>query len=154
MVKLCECGCGKPAPIATRTHRRWDHIKGQPKRFIKGHHTRGANNPNFGGYFTRKHGMAGTPEHYAYCAAKFRCTNPKSKGWPDYGGRGIKFLFTSFEQFLAALGPRPEGKLPNGKALYSLDRFPNNDGNYEPGNVRWATWSEQQSNQRRQKRAA
>jgi hypothetical protein len=56
-----------------------------------------------------------------------------------YGGRGIKFLFTSFEQFLAELGPRPSGM--------SLDRI-ENDGNYEPGNVRWATRSEQVQNRR------
>lgn len=36
-VKLCECGCGQPAPIATRTHSRYGWIKGEPKRFIRGH---------------------------------------------------------------------------------------------------------------------
>ncbi len=85
---------------------------------------------------------APTPEHIAYRHAKGRCSNPTDVAWKDYGGRGIKFLFTSFEQFFAELGPRPEGK--------SLDRI-NNDGNYEPGNVRWATHSEQVKNQRRRK---
>jgi hypothetical protein len=65
----------------------------------------------------------------------------------NYGARGIRFLFTSFEEFFAELGPRPEGKDANGKALCSLDRK-NNDGHYQPGNVRWATASEQRSNQR------
>lgn len=36
-VKLCECGCGEPAPIATKTNNRWGHVQGQPVRFIRGH---------------------------------------------------------------------------------------------------------------------
>jgi hypothetical protein len=82
---------------------------------------------------------AGTPEYQAYQDAKKRCTIPTNKNWSGYGGRGIKFLFTSFEQFFAELGRRPEGK--------TLDRI-NNDGNYEPGNVRWATPLEQIHNRR------
>jgi hypothetical protein len=97
-----------------------------------------------------RHGMTlggkQTPEYVAWHDAKQRCTNPNdARHWKDYGGRGIKFLFTSFEQFFAELGSRPEGK--------TLDRI-NNDGNYEPGNVRWATQSEQNKNQRRRKQAA
>jgi hypothetical protein len=56
-------------------------------------------------------------------------------------GRGIRFLFNSFEQFLQELGAKP-------KPEYTLERK-NNDGNYEPGNVRWATRKEQQQNVRR-----
>lgn len=66
-------------------------------------------------------------------------TNSNASNWGKYGARGIKFLFTSFEQFFAELGPRPEGM--------SLDRI-ENDGNYEVGNVRWATLEEQNSNRR------
>jgi hypothetical protein len=80
--------------------------------------------------------MSGSREYRSYQAAKFRCSNPKCCKWQYYGGRGIKFLFTSFEQFFAELGPRPTGT--------TLDRI-ENDGNYEPGNVRWATWHEQRS---------
>jgi hypothetical protein len=81
------------------------------------------------------------PEYAAFHKAKHRCTNPNSCKWKDYGERGIRFLFTSFEQFLAEIGPRPEGK-------FSLDRI-DNDGNYEPGNVRWATMKEQMANKKR-----
>jgi hypothetical protein len=77
-----------------------------------------------------------TPEYISYRNAKARCRDLHN---PYHGGRGIKFLFVSFEQFYAELGPRPEGK--------TLDRI-NNDGNYEPGNVRWATKSEQAKNRR------
>lgn len=85
------------------------------------------------------HGMKGTPEYVAYHDAKNRCLETTHRAYKDYGGRGIKFLFTSFEQFLAEIGPRPPGK--------SLDRK-NNNGNYEPGNVRWATAVEQRNNRR------
>jgi hypothetical protein len=87
-----------------------------------------------------KHGRRQTLEYVAYQSAKKRCSNPKTAKWKYYGGRGIKFLFENFEQFYAELGDKPAG--------YTLDRI-NNDGHYEPGNVRWATWSVQQGNKRR-----
>jgi hypothetical protein len=59
---------------------------------------------------------------------------------PDYGGRGIQLRYTSFEQFLADVGPKPS---PG----HSLDRKDAN-GNYEPGNCRWATAKEQTFNRR------
>jgi hypothetical protein len=73
-----------------------------------------------------------------------RCTNPKHPNWKNYGGRGISVCDEwrhSFKAFLAHIGPRPSSE-------HSLDRYPNNDGNYEPGNVRWATRSQQRRNTR------
>ena len=46
-MKLCECGCGQPAPIATYTSEKYGWVKGQPKRFIHNHHHRGKRNVNF-----------------------------------------------------------------------------------------------------------
>jgi hypothetical protein len=86
-----------------------------------------------------RHGGRLTPEYTAYASAKNRCTNPKNTAFDRYGERGIKFKFTDFEHFLSVLGPRPEG--------HSLDRI-DVDGNYEPGNVRWATSKQQARNRR------
>jgi hypothetical protein len=80
---------------------------------------------------------------------KARCYNPKDTKYPDYGGRGIVMCDewrNSFEAFLADVGPRPAPGL-------SIDRI-DNDGNYEPGNVRWATHVVQQSNTRRNRHSA
>lgn len=140
-IKLCECGCGQPAPIAKGTDRRRGWIKGQPLRFILGHVALVAANKEKLVKANTTHGCWDTPEYVIYRAARSRCTNPKNKRWADYGGRGIKFLFTSFEQFFAELGPRPSPK-------HSIDRK-DNDGHYEPGNVRWATPVQQRANQRR-----
>jgi excisionase family DNA binding protein len=96
------------------------------------------------GHGHTRHGRI-TPEYSSYKASKQRCENPRTPRYSDYGGRSIRFLFTSFEQFYAELGPRPEPK-----RLYSVDRI-DNDGNYEPGNVKWSTRSEQQRNKRPRK---
>ncbi len=70
-----------------------------------------------------------------------RCTYPSMDRYPQYGGRGISICEQwrkSFESFLADVGRAPSPS-------HSLDRI-DNDGNYEPGNVRWATRSEQTLN--------
>lgn len=95
------------------------------------------------------HGMKGSREYSTWAAMLSRCRNPNVKEYPYYGGAGIRVCkrWLSFKNFLADLGLRPEGM--------SIDRFPNNEGNYEPGNCRWAT-PKQQANNRKppQKRKA
>lgn len=86
-----------------------------------------------------------TPEYRTWNYIITRCENPKSKNYPDYGGRGIRICPAwreSFETFLADVGPRPS-------AGHSIDRYPDVNGHYEPGNVRWATKKQQMRNTRR-----
>lgn len=127
----CLCDCGRTV-------------------IVKGKELRNGNNVSCGcwkrerlGDYARTHGMRGTPEYRSWKHAKERCFNPANKKYDDYGGRGIIMCMEwaqSFEAFYAHIGPRPPGT--------SLDRFPNNDGNYEPDNVRWATSSQQAYNRR------
>lgn len=93
------------------------------------------------------HGLSQTRTYEAWKHMIQRCTNPHAKHFSYYGGRGITVCerwLSSFENFLADMGERPPG--------LTLDRYPDNDGNYEPDNCRWATWTQQAANRR--KRAA
>ncbi len=95
------------------------------------------------GHLNRTHGMTRSPTYRSWESMKRRCTKETDPKYVDYGGRGIKVCerwLNSFESFLADLGERPERT--------TLDRFPNNDGDYEPGNCRWATIRQQSMNKR------
>lgn len=84
------------------------------------------------------------PEYRAYHSAKARCENPKNISYPRYGGKGIKFCFSSFDEFIAEIGNKPTPQ-------HSLDRI-DPQGNYKPGNVRWATDSLQSRNRKDRER--
>lgn len=81
-----------------------------------------------------------SPEFNVWCGMLARCENPKSHKFHRYGARGITVCerWHKFEHFLSDMGPRPSMR-------HTLDRQ-DNDGNYEPGNCRWATMREQQLN--------
>jgi hypothetical protein len=90
----------------------------------------------------RKHGMKGTPEYAAWHAMLSRCYNPNVKAFHNYGGRGITVCpewRSDFAAFYRCIGPKPAGA--------DLDRI-DNDGNYEPGNVRWTSRAENIRNSR------
>lgn len=126
----CECECGRVVEVST------------------GNLTSG--NSNSCGCLGRKHateaatthGLSKTATYRIWRAMIHRCENKNSSYYHRYGGRGVticKRWRASFENFLADMGSRPS-------ARHSIDRYPNNDGNYEPGNCRWATAREQSRN--------
>ncbi len=136
----CRCDCGKET-IVSRGRLRTGHTKScgclkaetDTRRTLKHGNAQGGTG-------------ASTPTYRSWLSMNQRCTNPKKKTWKHYGGRGITICErwrgeNGFQNFLADMGPRPAGM--------TLDRWPNNNGNYEPGNCRWATPSQQNRNQRR-----
>ena len=90
----------------------------------------------------RTHGMSETPTYRSWEAMIARCTRATDPGYARYGGRGIQVCdrWLSFAAFLLDMGERPDGT--------SLDRYPNQSGNYEPTNCRWGTAVQQTRNRR------
>jgi hypothetical protein len=130
---LCRCVCGTERPV------RESHLRSRASRSCGCVH-RGE--PRIS---RTQHGGYRSPEYRAWAHMIERCNNPDVPGYENYGGRGVRVCErwrNSFEDFLSDIGRRPSPR-------HSIDRFPNNDGNYEPDNCRWATPSEQMRNTRR-----
>lgn len=88
--------------------------------------------------------MRKSPEYQSWLNMRGRCLDPKNNRYFLYGGRGITVdpaWQHDFAAFFSHVGHKPTPK-------HSLDRHPNPDGHYEPGNVRWATPQEQRRNRR------
>lgn len=137
IVWRCLCDCGNETLVSTGRLRS-GHTQSCGCKKVDGPHP---SQKTHGHSFVD--GKA-TSEYNAWSSMKSRCLNPKAPNYKDYGGRGITVCerwLDSFENFLADMGPKPSPE-------HSLDRYPDNDGNYEPGNCRWADGVQQSSNKR------
>lgn len=119
----CLCDCGKEKLVSASSLRQGDSLScGCLQKEI-----------------VTLHGMSNSPEYDAWIQMKQRCYNSNSFNFERWGGRGIVVCerwLNSFADFFADVGSRPSPE-------HSIDRYPNRDGDYEPGNVRWATTAEQ-----------
>lgn len=133
---LCHCDCGKDA-WAILANLRSGHTNSCG--CLRTERIAAVNSRRSQPFITKM------PEYRAWRHLRERCSEPSDPNFRNYGGRGIKVCPAwdhSFAQFLHDVGRRPSPR-------HSIDRI-NNDGHYEPGNVRWATQSEQNSNKRGQ----
>lgn len=132
---LCICDCGNTCSVV------YSGLKSGRTKSC------GCYNSEIARQVNTTHGKRKDPLYTEWYGIKGRCLNPNHSRYVDYGERGIKICdewLNSFEKFYDYVSVLPNCR----KKGYTLDRI-DNDGNYEPGNVRWATVLTQNTNQRR-----
>ena len=129
---LCKCDCGTSRKVLTQ-----NLVRGMQQSC-------GCNRSAAVAKARTTHGQSGTKTYHTWSHMKRRCYDTGDKSYPDYGARGVtvcKRWRDSYAAFIADVGQPPASDS-------MLDRI-NNHGNYEPGNVRWATRTEQNNNTRK-----
>ncbi len=130
-MQVCQCSCGNAVLVDLGA--------------IKSNRTRscGCLHSEVARKTATIHGKTGTTEHYSWQCMRQRCRY--SDLYTHHAGRGISVhpdwdnINDGFQNFYDYMGPKPTPE-------HTIDRYPNKDGNYEPGNVRWATRTEQNRN--------
>jgi hypothetical protein len=133
---FCRCDCGNDRLVDTRA-------------LNAGQSSCGCEKAERAAKMKLSHGLHGIPEYKVWKGMISRCELPSATGYENYGGRGIAVCDRwrhSFENFIADMGRRPSPR-------HQIDRYPNNDGHYEPSNCRWATPVQQAGNKRKRKDA-
>lgn len=128
---LCKCECGTVKTVST------SHLRQGKSKSC------GCLDRELASARAKTHGMSGTAEHRTWMSMKDRCCRANAAHYECYGGRGITVCdrwLNSFESFYDDMGPKPS-------VHHSIDRIDVN-GNYEPGNCRWATIKQQRRNRR------
>lgn len=135
---LVKCDCGSPPKTVAFRKLRIGSTVSCGCFAREGTSARSKN--NFLKHGAARHGQL-SPEYGSWRAMRQRCLDSKHPAFANYGAKGVRFCerWNDFRAFLADMGPRPSRG-------HSLDRFPDRRGNYEPGNCRWATKSEQNEN--------
>ena len=151
---LCRCDCGTETIVQLSSLRHGlSRSCGCLRREVSAARLKTLEHTERARHAATKHGKHGTPLYTIWANMIARCERPSSHSYPNYGARGIKVCpawhdaATFMADIEASIGPRPEGRLPSGRAMYSLDRI-DNDGDYEPGNVRWNDLYGQAANRR------
>jgi hypothetical protein len=143
---LCFCGCGETTRLAPQTRSQWGYRKGEHVPYVNGHNiSPPVESPSESVKLTHGHRRARTLTYNSWRSMIQRCTKESQYSYRNYGGRGVVIhpAWMVYENFLADVGERPEG--------CTLDRI-DPEGDYVPGNVRWATAVEQQNNRRNNRR--